>query len=327
MRKFILLFSVFFWISSAAFSEVKIKFASLAPEGTTWMKVMRAYDLELQKETSGRVQFIFFAGGVAGDEKDVLRKMRYDKIHATAITGLGMGQIVPEARILDLPFFFANNVQVDRVQQSLFDHFSKKFDEQGYRFVSWSNPGWTYLFSSQNLGQTEQYPKLKTWSWEGDVVALEALKILGITPISLPIADVLISLQTGLLDTVYAPPLAAIALQWDAKVSFFLETPLVHASGALLITKNQFEKMSPPDQNLFLKLGKKYISELNLQTRIENQKALEALKNGKLTSISPDISLKTLIEKVSMETPKILTGKLFSAEMLHKTIEIRDQNT
>jgi TRAP-type C4-dicarboxylate transport system substrate-binding protein len=319
---FLLLWALF---TFPVFSEVKIKFASLAPEGTTWMKTMHAYDLELQKETSGRVQFIFFAGGVAGDEKDILRKMRYDKIHATGLTGVGMGQIVPETRILDLPFFFANDTQLDRVQQSLFDHFSKKFKDQGYRLISWSNPGWTYLFSSQNLDQVEGYSKLKTWSWEGDLVALEALKNMGITPITLPIADVLTSLQTGLLDTVYAPPLAAIALQWDSKVSFVLETPLVHSSGAMLITNKQFEKISPQDQAIFLKLGKKYISEVNIQTRLENQKALDDLKNKKLKNVPPTPSLKTLMGKVYAETQKFLTGKLFDTEALEKIIKIRDQ--
>ena len=56
--------------------KTAIKFATLAPEGSTWMKLMRKFDKELRGRTENRVGFKFYPGGVQGDEMDVLRKIR-----------------------------------------------------------------------------------------------------------------------------------------------------------------------------------------------------------------------------------------------------------
>ena len=89
------------------FSEDKVivKFATLAPEGTIWMKEMRALAREVKDATGGEVRFKFYPGGVSGDEKDVIRKMRIGQLHGAGFTGVGLGEILPEVRGFDIPFF------------------------------------------------------------------------------------------------------------------------------------------------------------------------------------------------------------------------------
>jgi len=99
----LLFLAVSSWFSCA---ETVIKFATLAPEGTTWMKVMNDWNKEIQEKTGGKLKFRLYAGGVAGDEKDVVRKIRLGQLHAGGFTGVGFGEIAPEVRILDAPFLF-----------------------------------------------------------------------------------------------------------------------------------------------------------------------------------------------------------------------------
>lgn len=317
MKRILLTILIIFFTKSI-FSATKIKFATVAPDGTTWMKAMHSYNQELQQKTSGRVKFIFFPGGIAGDEKDILRKMRYGKIHATAVTGLGMGKILPESRILDLPFFFNNETEVDKIHDEMFDYFAKQFRDKGYELITWSEVGWTYLFSKVDISDYNNYTKLKMWTWEGDQIALKTLQSLGMSPISLSVADVLTSLQTGLLDSIYTPPLAAIAMQWNTKVKYVLNTPLVHASGALLILSKQFKRLKAEDQNILLSLGQKHILKLKIDARNENRAALEDMKSKGIHIIEPNDKLKNKFNEIALEVQNHFIGKMYDKKLLDK---------
>src|SRR6185369_5846559 len=96
-------------------AETVIKFATLAPDGSTWAKVMSDLDKELQSKTGGQVRFKFYWGGVQGDEKDVVRKMRLGQLQSAGITGMGLGEVAPELRVLDVPFLFRSPSEVDYV--------------------------------------------------------------------------------------------------------------------------------------------------------------------------------------------------------------------
>ena len=120
---------------ASAAPKTRIKFSTLAPEGSSWMKVMRTLEKELQRVTEGEVGFKFYPGGVSGDEIDVIRKMRIGQIHAAGFTGVGLGEILPEVRVLDLPFLFRNDKEIATIYEKMNDHFTARFEEKGLDFV------------------------------------------------------------------------------------------------------------------------------------------------------------------------------------------------
>src|SRR5688572_29835164 len=86
------------------------------------MKVMADLSKELEAKTGGAVRFKFYAGGVAGDEKDVVKKIRIGQIHAGGFTGVGLGEVAPGARLLESPWLFRDRRELD--------HIRGKFDRQ-----------------------------------------------------------------------------------------------------------------------------------------------------------------------------------------------------
>ncbi|HLP16202.1 MAG TPA: TRAP transporter substrate-binding protein DctP, partial [Bacteroidota bacterium] len=108
--------------------QFTIKFATLAPEGSTWINIMKEYDAAIRKESGGRLGFKIYAGGVAGDEKDVLRKIRMNQFQSAGITGVGMGEIAKEVRVLDMPFLFKNHAEVDYVMNKFDGEFRQAFE-------------------------------------------------------------------------------------------------------------------------------------------------------------------------------------------------------
>jgi len=139
----------------------EIKFATLAPEGSTWMNIMHELDDELYERSGGEVGFRIYAGGVSGDESDVLRKIRIGQLHAAGFTGVGMGEILPEVRVLDLPFLFFNYGEVDYVLERTRETFSRRFAEEGFELMGWAEVGFVYFYSKEPIKTQEDLKSRK----------------------------------------------------------------------------------------------------------------------------------------------------------------------
>lgn len=186
--------------------EYTIKFATVAPEGTSWMNVMKEYGEAIRKESGGRMAFRVYAGAVQGDEKVVLRKIRSGQLHAGGFTGVAMGEIASKVRILDSPFLFRTYDEIDHIYEAFDGEFRKAFREGGYVLLGWAEVGFVHVFTNGQITKPQDLKSLKMWAWEGDPIAETLLRELGVSPIPLSMPDVMTSLQTGLIDAFYAPP-------------------------------------------------------------------------------------------------------------------------
>ncbi|GIW23422.1 MAG: hypothetical protein KatS3mg068_2429 [Candidatus Sericytochromatia bacterium] len=197
------------------------------------MNILEDWDKELKKRSNGEVSFKFYPSGSMGDEKTVLRKMRSGQLDAGAFTGVGLGEIVPEVRLMEIPFMFDSYKQVDYVLDRMTPIYNKKFEEKGFKNIGWAETGFVHIFSNKPIKNFNDLNGIKMWMWEGDKLVEELYKELNLVPTPLAVQDVLTSLQTGLIDGVYAPPLGAIALQWTSKVKYMVEPKMTYATGAM----------------------------------------------------------------------------------------------
>jgi TRAP-type transport system periplasmic protein len=308
------------WTLSAASlaAPVVIKFTTLAPEGTTWMEVMKSAGAEVKAKTKGNVEFKYYAGGIAGDEPDVLRKMRAGQYHGGGFTGVGLGEILPEVRILELPLFYRSMEELDHVRDALTAEFDRHFKEKGQIFLGWAEPGLVYIFAQKPLTSVSDMGGVKLWAWEADPLAEAVIRTFKVTPVNIALPDVLMALQTGMLNAVYCPPLAAMALQWHTKVKFVMTEPLTNATGAALVSKKQWDLISPADQAIVKSVFGPALKRLTLTTRQQN---VEALAKFKQLGISLVPATKQGLEELQAAASAIrpqLVGKLYSAELLKK---------
>lgn len=265
-----------------------IKFATLAPEGSTWAKVIHDIDKELQEKSGGRLQLKIYAGGVSGDERDVIRKMRIGQLHCAGFTGVGLGDILPDVRIFDMPFFFKDYEEVDFIRDIFKDRFSRAFEEKNYVLLGWSEVGFVYFFSTNRIDTIESLRSAKMWVWETDPLANNFFSALKLSLFPLSIVDVMTSLQTGLINGVYASPLAAIAFQWFTKVKYMLDLPIADATGAVLIQKKYYDDLSPDLQEILRDTFKGHMDRLTPVTRDENRRSVGILKENGVKVISLD---------------------------------------
>lgn len=303
----------------------KIKIATLAPEGTTWMKVMNALAKEVEQKTGGEVSLKFYPGGVMGDEGDVIRKMRFGQLHGGGFTGRGLGEINPAERVLELPDLFENYEEVDCVLDKVSDRLAAGFREQGFELLGWAEAGFVYVFTNKPIRTAGDIKGVKMWMWEGDPLAKALFDANGIVPVPLDLPNVLTSMQTGLIDGVYSSPYAVVALQWHTRVKYMIRPKLTYASGALLISTKELNKLSPEHQQILKDVAKKHLRDLTLKTRKENDEAIAVLKKAgiQILDLDPD----TGVGKVKQNNKKVydkLAGKLYPRDLLNDILRFRD---
>ena len=307
-------------LSAAAHAATEIKFAILAPEGTGWHKVVSAWDKELSEKTQGRVKLKIYAGGAMGDEQDIVRKMRIGQVHAAGFTGMGLGIINPAVRVLELPMLITSYAEADAVTKKIQPKLEKGFEEKGFVFLGWAETGLVNVFSNKPIATLKDMSGVKMWAWEGAQLVAEMYKAFKIVPIPLPIADVLTSLQTKMIDGVYNTAYGAIALQWFTAVKYMSDLKLANSTGGILITKQAFSSLSPADQQLLRETGRKYGGELVRQLRADNQGSYAKIASEGIKTVNVLPEEVEKIRQTSREVWKALVGKLYSQELLNEAI-------
>lgn len=303
--------------------QVRVKFATVAPEGSTWMKHMRYLDKTIRAKSNGEIGFKLYPGGIAGDELDVLKKIRIGQIHCAAFSGVGFGRILPMVRVLDLPFFFRNNREIDLVHKKLFSYFSKNFHRKGFELLAWAEVGNVHIFSKKPIRKASDLSRLKIWTWSGDPISKATFSQMGVNPIPLSVTDVTTSLNTGMIDAVYAPPLGALALQWHTYLKYMTSFPLAHSTGAILISAGYFKKI-PAALSIMLKREIE-LAMINLtsELRKQSEEAITLIqKSGiKLIPKPSDADLKEF-NKIHHQVAQNLAGKIYPKKLLGRVYQV-----
>lgn len=287
MKRFLLILPILFACCSSLAAAQSFKIATLAPDGTRWMDEMRKGADDIEKRTGGRVTFRFYPGGVMGNDKNVLRKIRVGQLHGGALTGGGVAEVYPDSQIYSLPLAFRSFEEVDYVRAKMDDALIAELKQRGFVSFGIGEGGFAYLMSNRPVEKSEDLASQKVWIPEGDEISRAGLKAVDVSPIPLPLVDVMTGLQTGLIDTVGASPTGAIALQWHSRVRYVMDTPLMYVYGLLIIDRKAFERMTAADQAVVEDVMKAVFRKLNQLNREDNEKARTALQNNGIQFIKP----------------------------------------
>lgn len=286
-----------------------IKIATVAPDGTAWMREMRAGADALKKRSEDRVEIKFYPGGVMGDEPAVLRKIRIGQLQGGALTGGELSAVVKDAQIYSLPFLFKTQNEVDKVRAQLDPLLKKSFEQAGFEAVGISGGGFAYLMSVKDIKNKDDLKAAKVWVPQGDRIAEAGFKAGGVTPIPLPLADVYTSLQTGLIDTVANTPAGAIAFQWHTKLKHMVDLPLTYVVGILVIDKKALEGLSTDDRKAVNDEIGAAFARLEKINRDDNMQARGALEKQGVTIFRPNADETKSWETVGEAARKELIGQ------------------
>jgi TRAP-type C4-dicarboxylate transport system substrate-binding protein len=284
-----------------------------------WMEKMRQGAQEVAAETQNRVKFKFYPGGVMGNDKTVLRKIRIGQIQGGAVVGGSLSGFFPANQIYAQPMKFTTLEEVDYIRQHRDAFIVDGLDKAGLVTFGITGGGFAYIMSKEPVETVADLQKRKVWIPDNDKLALDAVASFGITPIPLPIADVRTSLQSGLIDTVATSPVGAIVLQWHTQIKYVTNIPLIYLYAVLAIDKKPFVKLSPQDQATVTRVMTQAFEQIDLQNRQDDSKAIAALKDQGITFISPDKSIRTeWIETAEAASRKMVESGTLPKEAVDK---------
>ena len=278
----------------------QFKVATLSPDGSTWMKKMREGAKEIEQQTQGRVKFKFYPGGVMGQDKAVLRKMRVGQLQGGAFANGTLAATYPGVQVYNLVMKFRSYEEVDFVRKKMDATIIQGLEDNGLVALGLSEIGFAYLMSTHPIRDVDDLRKQKAWIPENNIVATSALEAFSVSPIPLPLRDVLVALQTGMVDTVAGSPIGALTLQWHTKIKYLTDLPLAYIYGVLVLNEKDFEKLKPEDQQIVRQVMGGISAQMDELNRKDNTAALQAMRDQGITFIEPKpeavAELKRLVE-------------------------------
>jgi TRAP-type C4-dicarboxylate transport system substrate-binding protein len=298
------------------------KIGSLAPEGSVWILQFQEFAREVEEKTGGEVGFRVYAGGIMGDDQTMYRKMRIGQLQGGGFTMAGIAQIVPDFRIMALPFLFTSYQEVDAVTGGLLSTFRQRFAEQGLELVAMTEVGFIYTMSTMPITTIDNLRQATCWTPTGDPLSSTYLAQLGITPVQLSIPDVLSSLQTGLVNTVFNSLYGSIVLQWFTKAKYINDLPFGYAYGALLLDHKALAKLPQKHAAIIQTAADKYFPPLIAKTRQSNEESRAILaKNGVQFTTFPAAAAGQL-QGFRDQTARAEIGSSFSREIYEETTRL-----
>lgn len=314
--------ALFLTSPSHARPKYLFKIASLAPEGSVWINHFKNFADEISERSNGEVGMKIYPGGVMGDDLAMYRKIRAGQLHGGGFTMTGISNVVPDFRVMSIPFYFENYSEVDQVKKRLLPYFARKFNESGLELIGMSEVGFIYAMSTSPASTMEDLKKSKSWIPSGDPVSATFLKTLGISPIPLSIPDVLSSLQTGLIDTAYNSLYGTIVMQWFNKAIYIVDAPYGYAYGAIALSKKEFSKLPAKYAELIHEAADKHFPALLLDTRQSNHESRAVLETHGVKFTPTTAKTIQELQEARDKTIEKLLGSSFSKEVFDEMTDV-----
>ena len=284
--KIVRLLLVFCFLPLFASGEV-FKIATISPDGLGWMSKFRAGLERIEAETNKRITFKIYPGGVQGDDATVLRKMRIRQLNGGVFAAGSLTRFFPDLQVYNLPLQFRSYEEVDFVRARMDSYISDGLRKAGIKTFAFTETGFAYLLANEPVSSLADLRRLKAWIPDNDPIAAELIKSFDVSPIPLNITDVLPALQTGMINAVVGPPSVILALQWHNHLTHLMNLPLVYIYSMLAMDMKVYSKASSTDQDTVVKILDEVFELVGRETRSDNERALQALKEIGITFVEP----------------------------------------
>ena len=299
-----------------AADTVKVKLATLAPKDSSLHKSLQTMGEKWRQSSGNSVTLNLFTDGSQGGEADMVRRMRVGQLQGALLSVGGLSLIDDSVSGLQLmPMMFRSLDEFEFVRDQLRPTLDKKFADKGFVVLFWGDVGWVRFFSKQPGVRPDDFKKMKMFVWSGDPRTTEIMKAVGINAVPLEQTDVLVNLQTGLIDSVPSVPFYALAGQFYGPAPHMLEINWVPLVGATVVTKKVWDTIPAAQRPALLKAAADAGQLIKQRSRAEGDESVEAMKKRGLkvqTLTGDDLAA---WHKFAEEVYPRIRGKVVPADM------------
>ena len=274
---------IFLFLTQLMGKKTVIKMATLAPEGTKWHGMLIEMGQKWAEATDGTVELRIYPGGVVGDERDMIRKIRIGQIHAAAVTTEGLSELNQDIYALIIPLLFDDWDDVDWIRERLEDDLISGIEKSGFKLLTWTDVGWVHWFTKDPLKFPEDLKDMKIFNWAGEFKTLQLWKRGGFNAVQLASIDILSGLQTGLINAIGTNPMIALASQWFGIANHMMDMRWGLLTGGIVIDNRIWNKIDPDYQDKMLEAIVEIEMEQRKSGRYMDEESIGVMKQYGLT--------------------------------------------
>ena len=300
------------WTNPAS-AQVTLKLATMAPDGSIWMQALADAKTEIESATGGAVKLKVYPGGIMGSEKDVLFKIKTGQLQGGGFMGYAIGKICPDSSALMFPMVFRNYEEVDQAMAQMRPFLDDSARKNGFEAMGWTEVGFSYAYGMKPIGSLEELRATKVWGLDSPML-MELFAAAGISYIPANVTDVLTSLQTGLLETVFSPPTAAVAVQWHTKVRYYNTMRLTYALGGVFLSSAGWNAVPAAHRDAVKAAFNKHCQLLSPKVRKSDIEAMDFMRSQGVRAIEETPEVRAAFEQVAATALLKIKGVVFSSE-------------
>lgn len=306
----------------SAATDTKIRIATLAPRTSELVRGFNKINHGLKQKTGGQWSLQLYPSGIAGDETDVIRKMRVGQMDATAVTSVGLSQVLKELAVLTAPGVIPTYEALERVQKEFNKEWETKLNENGFRLMGWGEVGLLRYFSKGPVTKPSDLKHMRPWVWPQSHTMKAMWHATGCTGVPLGVPEVYGALQTGMVDSLISTALAAVALQWHSKLNHVTKKTFGPLVGGLVIAKAKWDAIPPDVQNTLAEEIKNSYEGDSRNIRKDDEKAFKRLLERGYTATPYSPEGEKEYEMLARKARESLVGRVYSRELLDRVIQV-----
>lgn len=302
-----------------------IRIASLAPPGSSFVKVLKAWSRTLEKETEGRIELRVFSGGSEGSDRDLVKRIKAGKLDAAGVATTGLSMVAPELQVLTAPGLLTDDAQLDRAREKLDAQLQKLIEDGGFKLLAWGDGGKNRVFASSEFKTPADLSGKAGWAGENNAVGLAYIKALGANPVRVGASGVFPGLKDGKLEVVPASAMAAVAFQWYTKLKYVSSSNFNIIVGGSIISKKKFDELSRADQKTLLDTAKRAASKLDQIVARDDARAYQTLLQRGIQEVDTSTNSAAWDAVAKKAREQLAESGVYSQSLL-KTVEAAAKN-
>jgi len=300
--------------------QIVLKVAVPIPRSQEVAIEAKKYNDKLAAMTDNKVQVRMYWGGAAGDDVDVLRKMRAGQMDGAPLSLELCSQFVRQALVLASPALFNNYKQVDAARQALTPAMEAEAYSNGFKIMAWGDVGRLRLLSKKPVETLADFKKMRPWLYPQSEMLKEFYRSIGATGVPLGIAEVYGGLQTNMIDVVWGSALVSAALQWHSGTSYISERGLGFISGAFVFRRPAWDALPKNVQESMTLLSGERAQTNQIDVRKQDERTYQRLVQRGHTP------MRAKNEKEWWDAGKALRqrmiGRVYTKELVEKAEQI-----
>jgi TRAP-type C4-dicarboxylate transport system substrate-binding protein len=297
-----------------------ITLATLAPPGSTWMRVFDAWNRELRRRSNRTLQFRIYGGGVQGDETEVIRKIGSGRLDAAAVTGTGLSEIHRPALVFQMPGLLQSYAQLDRARENpeIAAEMAAGFESANFHLLGWADVGQSRIFSTQQTVTPADFASRHVWIRPHDATLTAFYNTVRSNTVPLEISGVLGAIQTNRVDTMVVPPVPCVSLQWCSRLTHMTDLPMTIVLGGTVIGRSQWQSLTEEQRTILSETGTQFHQLARRNLRRDETAALAAVSTngGTVHPVTP--AQRTEWARVATTVRTALVGQIAPEALVNR---------